>query len=179
MKNRKLWQVETLGKILREFSGASKHATWLLIQSAFYDDIPNKVSERALKLTCELLSDSGITSYARYRILFWLVSRYNKRNNYKPYIAAFLPHSKDNLIDLCKSYLAEPAIELNLVAILTLHTIGFSNESIKNITKQHCIKPMADPIRNAINCISPSKAEPAHLLVEDDFENLENYLDYI
>lgn len=178
LKNRKLWQIEALGKIIREFSGATKHATWLLIQSAFYYDIPKKVSERAIELIGELLSDSKITSYARYRILFWLVSRHNKRNDYKPYIAAFLPQSENDLIDLCNTYLAEPAIELNLVAILTLHTIGLSKESIEMMTRQHCIRPMAEPVRNTISYISSQEVKPNLVFDEDDFENPANYMDY-
>lgn len=181
LKNRKLWQVETLGKIIREFSGASKHATWLLIQSAFYDDIPNKVSEKTMQLIGELLVDQNVNSYARYRILYWIVKGHFRGPEGTPYINAFLPHSEKELIDLLKTYLAEPAIELNLVAVLALRKLKFSKEIIEPLAKQHCIKPLAEPVRNAISYITPSKSIPAPepVWVEDDFEDPTNYLDYI
>lgn len=179
LKNRKLWHIETLNTIIREFSGATKHASWLLIQSAFYNNIPSKVANRAIELIGELLCDSNVNSYARFRILFWLVTKKNKRNGNKLFIHSFLPHSEDEFVELCKVYLSEPAIELNLVAVLTLRTLGFSKENIELLAKKHCIKPMAEPIRNAISYISTPEVKSNLILVEDDFEHPANYQDYI
>lgn len=178
VNGRTLWQVNTLDHIIRNYAGASKHAAWLLVQSVFFKGITQKVSDRAVHLMANLLVDSTINSYTRYRILHLLATGKNRQNGYKPYIKSFSPESENWLIDLCKHYLSEPAIECNIIAIKTLRTIGIGKNEIEQLVSSHCIKPLAHPIGNTLLHISEKKEVSVPEILELDVSEIENFSGY-
>lgn len=178
MEERALWQVEALGNIFKNFAGASKHASWLIVQSSFFAGVDEKVSKRAVEILAETLLDPKINSYNRYRILYFLINSRNKNNNYQPYLKRFLPHNKDWFVDLCKQFLSEPAIECNTIAIQTLRTLGFGKDEISQFVGKHCIKPLAQPIENTLHHISEKTEVQVPEIVEIDVSEVEDISGY-
>lgn len=175
---RTLWQVEALGNIFMNFAGASKHASWLIVQSSFFAGVDEKVSKRSVEILAETLLNPKMNSYTRYRILHYLTKSENKNNNHKPYIYSFLPHDRDWFIDLCKQFLSEPAIECNIIAIQTLKTLGFGKDEISQLVGKHCIKPLAQPIQNALLHISEKTKVPVPEIVGIDVTEMEDLSGY-
>lgn len=175
---RTLWQVEALGHIFKNFAGASKHASWLIVQSAFFSGVDKKVSKRAIEILAGTLLHKNIKSYTRYRILYYLTNSKNKANGYKPYINSFLPHDRDWFVRLCELYLSEPAIECNIIAIQTLKTLGFGKDEISQLVGKHCIKPLAQPIQNALLHISEKTKVPVPEIVGIDVTEMEDLSGY-
>ena len=73
MSERSERQVRQLRTVLKEWSGSSRHAAWLLIQSAFDRHISHHTRLTARNVLLDVLDDQYINSYAKYRILHHLV----------------------------------------------------------------------------------------------------------
>ncbi len=147
----KVWHVEKLGEIIRKYAGAGKHASWLLVMATFYDDVPQAVSNRAFQIITEILTDSSVNTYPKYRLTHFIISRGNYRYHNHMWIDFFPDETREWLKNVCISFLKQPAIELNLVAINAFRVLGLGYEDIKTLVETHSIQPLASPAQNALN----------------------------
>lgn len=173
----RVWHVERLGEIIRRYAGAGKHASWLLVMATFYDDVPQTVSNRAFQMITELLTDKQVNTYSRYRLTHFIISKGSFRFHNSMWIDFFPDETKEWLKKVCVSFLKEPAIELNLVAIHAFKVLGLSFDEIKTLVETHSIQPLASPAQNALNWLEDqtTQEEAEHI----DLTFVDEDVDYI
>lgn len=66
-------QVAMLGEVLRKWSGSTKHAAWLLAQSAFFAQVNSAAQEKARQVLLDILEDRHVHAYAKGRLIRHLV----------------------------------------------------------------------------------------------------------
>lgn len=166
--------VQMLGEVLRNWQGSGKHAAWLLVQSAFDSRISVPTRKSASALIFALLETKGVSSYIKYRILQHLVKLRQKSKAHQfRYLDNLTIKGRGRLRKLIPQFVAEPAFELNIVALHTLRCLGASPEEIHKVVKVSSRHPNAEPILNAISYMassstvaSVSEVSPVH--DEDD-----------
>lgn len=177
MKFMKPWHIERVGNILREFSGAGKHAAWLIVQSAFFSSVDPKVQERAIRVIEEIFEDATVNSYIKYRITHFLTKPSGKGGDHR--INTYHHSWKSWFIEKFTGFLSEPAIELNLVAIRALRVLGLSESEIRTLIGRHSIKPLPIPVNTALQALSIPLESGKTVRVYDDIEDEIDYNDYI
>ena len=65
-------QVRQLKTVMKKWSGSSRHAAWLLVQSAFDRRINSQTRLAARNVLLDVLDDQHVNSYAKYRVLHHL-----------------------------------------------------------------------------------------------------------
>jgi len=169
--------VQMLGEVMGNWQGSGKHAAWLLVQSAFDSRVPVNTRKSAGLLIFALLETTGVSSYLKYRILHHLVKlRQKSRGHQFRYLDKLTTKSRTRLQKLIPQFVAEPAFELNIVALHTLRCLGASPEEIKAVVKTGSRQPNAEPILNAISYMASSSTistAPAisQAREEDDIES--------
>src|SRR5260370_7062307 len=150
-----------LGEVMRNWQGSGKHAAWLIVQSAFDSRIPLNTRKSASTLIFALRETTGVSSYLKYRILHHLVKlRQKSRGHQFRYLDKLTAKGRTRLQELIPQFVAEPAFELNIVALHTLRCLGASPEEIKAVVKTGSRHPNAEPILTPISYISPSSHIP-------------------
>ncbi len=177
MKFMKVWHIENLGKIVRDFSGAGKHAAWLLVQAAFYESVHPKVSEKALQTIGQIFEDETVNSYIKYRVTHFLAKRHRKNGKFR--VNMFDDSTRHWFIDRFTEFLAQPAIELNLVAIRALNVMGLSEGEILKLAGTYVKKPVPLPVNTALRALSlpPESYGTGRIQAEAEEEN--EFIDYI
>jgi len=177
MKFMKMWHMDTLGKIIREFSGAGKHAAWLLVQSAFFKSVDPKVQEKAIRQIEQLFEDKTVGSYAKYRMTHFLAKPQGDSGVFR---INSMHHSwRPWFIEKFTEFLSEPAIELNLVAIRALRVLGLSESEIVKKVGTYSIKPIPLPVNTALQALSIPVDSYKTGRVNTDVEDESDYQDYI
>ncbi len=154
----KIRHVELLNEIIRKYSVAVKHASWLLIMATFYDHVADKVSNRAFEIIKGLLKDRGVNPYTRYRLVHYIATGGGRRHQEPMWIEYFTNESGKWLKEVCISFLKESAIELNLVAINALRVLEVPFDEIRSLVETNCVQPLASPLQNALNYLEEGSA---------------------
>ena len=169
--------IQMLGEVMRNWQGSGKHAAWLLVQSAFDSRIPTKTRKSAGMMIFTLLEAAGVSSYLKYRILHHLVKlRQKSRGHQFRYIDKLTTKGQTRLRKLIPQFVAEPAFELNIVALHALRCLGASSEEIKAVVKAGSRHPNSEPILNAISYMASSSTISTATAIsqpreEDDIES--------
>ncbi len=169
--------IQMLGEVMRNWQGSGKHAAWLIVQSAFDSRIPLNTRKSASTLIFALLETTGVSSYLKYRILHHLVKlRQKSRGHQFRYLDKLTAKGRTRLQELIPQFVAEPAFELNIVALHTLRCLGASPEEIKAVVKTGSRQPNAEPILNAISYMASSSTISTASAIsqareEDDIES--------
>src|SRR5699024_9251160 len=71
--------VDKLFQIMRRWRSGTRHASWLLIQTAFYSGIEGEVQDYAREKLLECLSDEDVSRYGKYRILHHMTKKRGSR----------------------------------------------------------------------------------------------------
>lgn len=170
LEERMPWHIQKLSDILIVWKGSSKHASWLLIQSIFYKGIPDVTKNVAKHILFELLDNSEVSSYGKYRLIHHLVKLRGKKSNYFRYIDYLSPDEKSQLMFLSISFLKIPAFELNIVALYLLRILGYKKNDLENIVNENLSKPIADPIKNALSYLMDTEISVENLNLISEYE---------
>jgi hypothetical protein len=169
--NRQIWHIERLREVVSRWRGPTKHATWLLDQTAVHRDVPTLVQQQARSVIIELLSDDHISPYSRYRLLHHLVkARQTQDGVVYRYIDQFDLAERQRIETLLPGYLAAPAFELNLIALYYLKILGRSVIELRELATAHCRRG-CEPVRNALEAaarIPTTHMPPATGIEEPD-----------
>jgi hypothetical protein len=157
--------VNNLENILINWQGSGKHASWLIVQSAFWNDIPSATQEAAKEAIFNCLINSEVDYYSKYRLLHHLVRLRGGTTSRFRYIDRLSDQEKESLRTLMPNLLREAAFELNIIGLYTLKVLGATGNELKEYVNQYIPKPVGEPIKNALSYI----AEPV-LLSDDELD---------
>jgi hypothetical protein len=148
--DRQIWHVERLLEIVSRWRGPTKHATWLLAQTATYRGVSPQVQQQARNTIIQLLSDDNISPYSRYRLLHHLIKpRQAQGGVVFRFIDQFNLAERQRIETLLPRYLAASAFELNLIALYYLKILGRSVTELRELASTNCQRG-CEPVRNAL-----------------------------
>ncbi len=142
--------IANLKKIVIHWRGNAKFATWLIIQSAFFNGIPDNTQKAARKSIVELLKKDDLEYYAQYRLIHHLVKVRETFNKHR-YIDALSEKERNEVIGQIPKLLAKPSFELQLICLYLLFITGNSEEEISECVKSYIPKPLGKPIKKAFS----------------------------
>lgn len=151
LAQRDIWHVRRLVEVISRWRGPTKHAAWLLTQTAIYTDVPESVKVFAGEALIKLLEDKAISPYSRYRIIHHLVKERTAGSSGSSFrfIDRLSVTHKNRIVALAPSYLVEPAFELNLIALYLLKVTGSPASELRNMAAKR--RPGCEPLRNALD----------------------------
>ena len=162
-------QVRQLKTVMKKWSGSSRHAAWLLVQSAFDRRINSQTRLAARNVLLDVLDDQHVNSYAKYRVLHHLVKlrrarRGGKEFRYLDWLSAKELHY---FYQILPAFLVVSDFELVITALYTYKVLGKSEEELRNLI-QRAKSPNAEPYQNALLYIStePVSGSPASLVTD-------------
>ncbi len=147
---RQTWHVGRLREVVSRWRGPTKHAAWLLAQTAAYRGVQPAVQQTARQAIIELLNDDSLSPYSRYRLLHHLIKpRHGRGATVLRFIDQFSQAERQRIEALAPKFLAVPAFELNLIALCHLRIIDRSVSEMRQMVAQHC-RQGCEPVRNAL-----------------------------
>lgn len=153
LSNRQIWHIERLRDCIVHWRGPTRHAAWLLAQTAAYRGVPTAVQQRARDVIFDLLADDSVNSYSRYRLLHHIFKRRQTRSGRTfRFVNHFSTDEQKRIEALLPSYLAAPAFELNLIALYVFRILDRSIAELRKLVFEHC-RPGCEPIRNAVEAL--------------------------
>lgn len=153
--------VQRLEEVIVRWRGTGKHASWLLVQSAFWGGIPAESKRQAKGLIMRLLQDEQIDSYSRYRIMHHLTRQRGKGTNIYRFLDRVSDDEKASILSMVPAMLKVPAFELNIMALYLLKVAGEDITVLKQMVSDHGLKPIGEPLKNALAHASESGDMPA------------------
>jgi hypothetical protein len=151
LKDRTPLHILKLEDIVQNWAGSVRHAVWLLVQSAFYRGVRKETKKKSKELLFSLLSSDNTSSYSKYRILHHLIKlRQTKKNIQFRFLDKLSRKEKADLLQLIPFFLKQPAFELNLISLYLLRIFNKSSSEIRDYVGKYIIKPVGDPIKNAL-----------------------------
>jgi hypothetical protein len=161
LSSRAHWHVDRLRETILTWRGPTKHAAWLLVQTATYRGVAPGVQSHARATLRALLFDETVTSYARYRMLHHLVkSRRGRASNPFRLWHSLSAADRSQIIDHVRTWLPAPAFELNLMALYILRFGGISLPVLQDVVGQHC-RSGCIPARDAVAAMSEAPPVPS------------------
>ncbi len=146
--------IEKLGEIMVKWAGSSKHAAWLIVQSAFYEGVPENTANRARKIMFQLLQNDAVSSYGKYRLIHHLIKlRNTKRGDEFRFLDKLSEKERNALVEIIPNFLKCPAFELNLIGLYAFRLLGHPLSELERYVQKYMPKGNK-PIRNALSYIS-------------------------
>ena len=177
--DREAWHVETLKEILSRWHGSSKHAAWLMVESACDTRCPKDTRHVASETLIRCLAHEDVATYAKYRLLHHLVKQRPKKSSPSTfrYIDTVDKDIRDRIYELLSGLLRKPSFELNIVALYTLKVLGSSAKDLKVYAQRYVPKPLGVPVKNALlNVLEPMRAvAPLDLVSEQETDGEPEY----
>jgi hypothetical protein len=151
LADRTHWHVDRLRQTIVTWRGPTKHAAWLLVQTATYRGVAADVQSHARATLLGLLLDEAATSYARCRVLHHLV-KLRQGGAPRPFrLFDSLPASdRSQIVGGVRNWLPAPAFELNLMALYLMRVGGVSIPVLQGVVGQHC-RTGCVPARDAVS----------------------------
>ena len=150
LAQRQVWHVQRLREVVTRWRGPSKHAAWLLAQTAVYRGVPATVQQAARQAIIELLTDDSVSPYSRYRLLHHLLkARRGPGGGSSRFINQLPGPERQRIESLAPRFLAAPAFELNLIALYHLRVTGRSVTELRRMVAENC-RQGCEPVRNAL-----------------------------
>ena len=179
LSDRQPAHVETLRVILTQWHGSSKHASWRLVETIIRPECLEVAREHATKTLLSCLSDTNTSTYAKYRLLHYLVRRRKQLNSQGVfhYLDGLTPAIKKQIGQLLPSFLSEQAFDLNIISLYAIQVLGAPHTELEATVRENSPKPVAVPIRNAL-ILAAEPAPPAQsvdLMEESENEGQEEY----
>jgi hypothetical protein len=177
---RNVAHIDTLEKILHNWQGTSKYASWRLVETIASDDCNVETRAKAAKVVIQALKNKDVATYAKYRMLHHLFRKRSpeKASNTTCYFDRLTKTDQDAIkLVLLPSLVGEPAFELNIIAIYAMKSVGMTGSEISRIVSKMASKPVPVPIRNALLlCSDKAKDEPDKMVKEDrDEDEVDDY----
>lgn len=153
-------QVKQLATVLLDWSGSSRHAAWLIVQSAFYDSVPLQTKATAIRVIFRVLLDPAINPSAKYRILHHLAKPRTVKHSGRNYthLENLSNRQKSHLESVLSGLLKVPAFELGIAVLYTFKALGASVEDLHSYV-QAIPSPNADPYKNILFYIESLESE--------------------
>ena len=156
LQQRRPEHIMNLGEILVKFGGSSKHASWLIVQSAYYPAIPQETQIKAKEILFNSIQNEEVNSYAKYRLLHHLIKPRKRDNSEFRFFDQLSAEEKEKLHDLLPSLLQQPTFELNIISLYILKIMGANRSELEEYVKKYIPKPIGEPIKNALSyCSEP------------------------
>ena len=158
-------QVRQLKTVLKKWSGSTRHAAWLLVQSAFERHISTQTRLTARNVLLDVLEDQHISSYAKCRILHHLAKLRRARDGREfRFLDQLSSKELHHLCQILPTFLEVSDFELVTTALYTYRALGKSEEELRNLI-QRTKYPNAEPYQNILLYVSsePVSGSPASL----------------
>lgn len=171
--------VAMLEDLLTCWHGSSKHAAWLMVESACDKRCPKETRRQAAQALLHCLVHEDVATYAKYRLLHHLVKRRRaqaSRSTFR-YLDTVDKAIRDRLYQLLPDLLRKPAFELNIAALYTLMTLGSSPTELEDWAQRYAPKPLGAPIKNALlSVLEPTRTvTPLDLAGEEEADSKPEY----
>lgn len=171
LAERQMWHVQRLREVVSRWRGPTKHAVWLIAQTASYRGVLPAVQQGARDAIIQLLTDDSLGPYNRYRLLYHLIKpRRGRGSTVFRFIDQFSLAERQRIEALVPRYLAAPAFELNLIALYLLRITGRSVTEMRRMVAETC-RQGCEPVRNALEAatrIPRTQTPPVSTTVEPD-----------
>lgn len=161
--------VRKLKDVLIDTQGSGRHASWLLIQSAFWAGMPAESSKVAQEIIFECLESEAVDYYSKYRILHHLIKKRGKTYRFR-FIEKLSKEQADKLRSIMPALLEQPAFELNLIGLYVLRLLKHSYSDLVDYVARYVPKPVGDPIKNALSYIAEPEKTDGDLKIETEEE---------
>ena len=165
---RRRWHVDRLHEIIAQWRGPTKHACWLLVQTAMYAGVPLETRRRAREVMLIILENDAVSAYARYRILHHLLKLRRIDDSAQRFIDNLSRADRGRIEQLIPTFLSAHAFELNLIGLYAARVMGRNTTTLRDLIHQHC-NSGCEPVRNALQTLQADIAIVAPLeLIEVD-----------
>ena len=171
--------IQSLKTVLRRWSGSSRHAAWLLVQSATSRRVSHQTQLEARNAILNILADPYVNSYAKYRILHHLIKPRVRRDSQEYRYLHWLSSAHlTRLCDILPNLLSVSDFELVIAALYTYRVLGKSVEDLLGLVHMCVPASDAEPYKNVLYYISGSSVPfaPVSLATENEpDESIETY----
>jgi hypothetical protein len=116
-----------------------------------------------------LLQDQSVDSYSKYRILHQLIKGRGTSPNRFRFFDQLSQEQQEQIVSYVPMMLSEPAFELNITALYLLKATGVEVSDLRKLVFGHALKPVGDPLRNALAYVLGPDENPDYV-PEDDSE---------
>ncbi len=144
--------MDALKVILTHWHGSSKYASWRLIETIDHSECPSDTRKYATKTLLDCLSDKGTSTYAKARLLHYLVRRQTRPNGPEAFrsVDQLSPSAKKRIKQILPGFLAEQAFDLNVITLYTMRAMGAKHAELEAAVREKSPKPVAVPVRNVL-----------------------------
>ena len=151
--------IQTLKTVLRSWSGSSRHAAWLLVQSAIYRNVRRQTQLEARKAIFDVLADPNVNSYAKYRILHHLTKLRRRRDSHEfRFLDLLSSEYVARLSGILPDFLSVCDFELVIAALYTFRVLGKSEEDLRELVYMCIPAYEAEPYKNVLYYIGDTSA---------------------
>ena len=164
LSERSPWQVQRLETVLRKWDGSSRHAAWLLVQSAFYRGIDYRARVAARSMLLDILADRDINSYAKCRILHHLAKPRARGDRPFRFLDRLSKKELSHLYGILPDLLSVCAFELVIAALYTYKVLGSSEQELRDLINHHVPSPNAEPYKNVLYYVGAASAATASVV---------------
>jgi hypothetical protein len=151
LSEREIWHIDYLSRTILEGRGSSKHAIWLLVQSAFYRNVVDATQEHSCNTIIHILENVDAFSYAKYRIVHHLLKKRGVREI--SFINYLRTEQREAIYLLIPQFLSGNCFLLNLIGLYLAKFRGDSFENLQRLVRENC-RDSNGPIRNAIAIVN-------------------------
>ena len=156
------WHVDRLDHILRNWKASSKHASWLLVQTACYEGAPGNVRVKARKRMLAALSDADVSPYAKYRVLHYVSKLRERRDGTRfRFVDEFSARELAELREVLPALVGARAFELALAALYVHSVLGASPRDVRALLRQSAPLKRLSPLDDALWYLEESVDAPA------------------
>ncbi|WP_309386668.1 RNA-directed DNA polymerase [Cerasicoccus frondis] len=148
LEDRAIWHVNMLADFVEIGRGASKHATWLLVQTALYRGVSPDTQEHCRSKILELLSSESVCDYAKYRCLHHLLKKRGQRQF--RFFDQLEDEERQSILYLLPAFLSARAFELNLIGIYMASVSDMEIQEIRRRAHEHSARS-CEPVRSALS----------------------------
>lgn len=175
--DRETWHVARIVEVIENWRGSTRHACWLLVQTASFSDISLQTRDFAIRSLIRLLSSSSQNTYSRFRIVYHLnKQRLGNTNVPFRYIDQIPDEQRSTIIGLIPTFLEAGGFELNLAGLHLAYSEDQSIVNLQNLAVAHS-QSGCEPIRNALG--RPFQSPVSMNQIDDrDSESEESELPY-
>ena len=164
---RQRWHLDRLHEIIAQWRGPTKHASWLLVQTAVHRRVPATVRQRAREVLLILLENDAVSAYGRYRILHHLTKARLSGGARRRYIDNLPRPDRERITNLIGPFLHAHAFELNLIGLYTARVLGAGTTELRSLVAEHS-PSRCEPVRTALEGIRVEVGTPVLPLVEEE-----------
>jgi hypothetical protein len=152
LKERLPAHVDMLKVVLTRWHGSSKHASWRLVETIISSECSAPTRKYATKALLECLSDRDTSTYAKYRLLHYLVQKWQHPGGQGEFrhLDRLDTSDQDQIKLLFPMFMNELAFELNITSIYIMKVLGAAQAELEQTVRDNAPKPLAVPIRNAL-----------------------------